>query len=46
MTDITRIKKWIDESETIIIGAGAGLSTASGIDYSGDKFKKDFNKKK
>ena len=42
MTDILKIKKWIDEAEYIIIGAGAGLSDAAGIHYAGDKFNHDF----
>lgn len=42
MTDIINIKKWLDEADAIIIGAGAGLSDAAGIHYSGKKFKHDF----
>ena len=42
MTDIIKIKKWIDEADAIIIGAGAGLSDAAGIHYSGEKFERDF----
>ena len=42
MTDIVKIKKWIDEADAIIIGAGAGLSDAAGIHYSGEKFEHDF----
>ncbi|MBR3898502.1 MAG: Sir2 silent information regulator family NAD-dependent deacetylase [Bacilli bacterium] len=42
MTDINKIKKWIDEADAIIIGAGAGLSDAAGIHYSGEKFEEDF----
>lgn len=42
MTDIVKIKKWIEEADAIIIGAGAGLSDAAGIHYSGEKFEKDF----
>lgn len=42
MTDIIKIKEWINESDAIIIGAGAGLSDAAGIHYSGDKFEHDF----
>ena len=40
--DIIKVKKWIDEAEVIIIGAGAGLSDAAGIHYGGVKFEKDF----
>lgn len=42
MTNIKKIKEWIEEADAIIIGAGAGLSDAAGIHYSGDKFEKDF----
>lgn len=42
MTDIIKIKKWIDEADAIIIGAGAGLSDAAGIHYNGEKFEHDF----
>ena len=44
MTDIIKIKEWINESDAIIIGAGAGLSDAAGIHYSGDKFEHDFKR--
>ena len=42
MIDIVKIKKWINEADAIIIGAGAGLSDAAGIHYSGEKFENDF----
>ncbi len=32
----------IDEAPAIVIGAGAGLSAAAGLDYSGPEFKKEF----
>lgn len=35
-------KKAIDEAEYIIIGAGAGLSTAAGISYTGERFERYF----
>ena len=35
-------KKAIDEADYIIIGAGAGLSTAAGIEYTGERFEKYF----
>ncbi len=43
MKDLNKIKKWIDESDAILIGAGAGLSDAAGIHYSGEKFEHDFH---
>ena len=36
---IENAKKVIKEADYILIGAGAGLSTAAGLEYSGDKFK-------
>ena len=42
------IKALIDDADAVIIGAGAGLSTAAGYTYSGERFKKyfyDFYKK-
>ena len=42
MADIIKIKQWIKDADAIIIGAGAGLSDAAGIHYSGKKFEKDF----
>ena len=42
MTELKKIKKWIEEADAIIIGAGAGLSDAAGIHYSGKKFEQDF----
>lgn len=39
---LDKAKKVIDEGNYIIIGAGAGLSTAAGIEYSGERFDKYF----
>lgn len=41
-TEIKRLKKEIETSDAIIIGAGAGLSTAAGFTYSGERFEKYF----
>lgn len=43
-----RIKQLIDEADAIVIGAGAGFSTAAGINYGGERFQRlfpDFIKK-
>ena len=43
-----RLKKEIQTADAIVIGAGAGLSTAAGFTYSGERFQKyfgDFAKK-
>ena len=45
---IEKIKALIADADAVIIGAGAGLSTAAGYTYSGERFKKyfyDFYKK-
>ena len=39
---LSKAKKAIQESETILIGAGAGLSTAAGIEYGGKRFRDNF----
>lgn len=36
------LKKEIETADAILIGAGAGLSTAAGLTYSGDRFDKYF----
>lgn len=40
MTDYSKIKELIQDTDAIIIGAGAGLSTSAGINYG----EKDFTK--
>ena len=37
-----KAKKAIDEADYILIGAGAGLSTAAGIEYTGERFERYF----
>lgn len=39
MKDIFKI---IEDADSVLIGAGAGLSTAAGIDYAGARFKAEF----
>ena len=39
---IDRLKKEIEYADAILIGAGAGLSTAAGLTYSGERFEKYF----
>ena len=38
------IKTAINEADYILIGAGSGLSTAAGIEYSGKRFKDNFSR--
>ena len=39
---IAKLKKEFETADAVIVGAGAGLSTAAGFTYSGDRFKKYF----
>ena len=41
--EIDRLKKEIQTADAIIIGAGAGLSTAAGFTYSGERFERFFS---
>ena len=41
--EIEKLKSFIDEAEAIVIGAGAGLSTAAGFTYSGKRFHENFH---
>lgn len=46
--EIEAIKKALKEADAVLIGAGAGLSTAAGYTYTGERFEKyfgDFRKK-
>ncbi|MBQ6569816.1 MAG: hypothetical protein IJL87_06130, partial [Clostridia bacterium] len=40
--NLDRLKKEIETADAIVIGAGAGLSTAAGFTYSGQRFEKYF----
>lgn len=41
--EISRLKNEIETADAIVIGAGAGLSTAAGFTYSGERFEKYFS---
>lgn len=40
--NIKKIIKYLTESDSVVIGAGAGLSTAAGLNYSGSRFTENF----
>ena len=42
MSTIEKLKKLINESDAIVVGAGAGLSSAAGFNYGGPTFIKHF----
>lgn len=41
--NIRRLKQEIESADAIVIGAGAGFSTAAGFTYSGERFEKYFS---
>lgn len=41
--NIKRLKKAIEDADSFVIGAGAGLSTSAGFTYSGERFEKYFS---
>ncbi len=46
--NVANLKQMLSDTDVIVIGAGAGLSTSAGFVYSGDRFEKyfsDFGKK-
>ena len=42
-TQIERLKKVLENTETIVVGAGAGLSTSAGFTYDGERFRENFS---
>lgn len=42
MTELERLKEALETADTIVIGAGAGLSTSAGFTYSGERFEAHF----
>ena len=40
---IAKLKKELETADAIVVGAGAGLSTAAGFTYAGDRFKRYFS---
>lgn len=43
LDNIRRLKEELETADAIVIGAGAGLSTAAGFTYSGERFEKYFS---
>ena len=40
---IDELRAELDSADAVVIGAGAGLSTAAGLTYSGERFEKYFS---
>ena len=46
--NIERVKEFLNTADAVLVGIGAGMSTAAGFSYSGERFHKyfdDFHKK-
>ena len=41
--NVNKLKKVLNSTDTVVIGAGAGLSTSAGFVYTGNRFKKYFS---
>ena len=37
------LKEALEKADAVLIGAGAGLSTAAGMTYSGERFERNFS---
>ena len=42
MTEIEKLQEALRETDAIVVGAGAGLSTSAGFTYSGERFEQHF----
>ena len=42
MTEIEKLQEALRETDAIVVGAGAGLSTSAGFTYSGERFQQHF----
>ena len=40
---LQRLKAWLGEADAVLVGAGAGLSTAAGFTYAGERFQRYFS---
>lgn len=43
MNQIKRLKNVLENTEIVVVGAGAGLSTSAGFVYNGERFRKHFS---
>lgn len=39
---LQQLRQWFAEADCVLIGAGAGLSTAAGMTYGGERFRRNF----
>ena len=43
LNNLKKLKEEFNTADAILIGAGAGLSSSAGFDYSGERFEKYFS---
>ena len=41
--NVNRLREALDKADAVVVGAGAGLSTAAGFTYTGDRFRRYFS---
>ena len=41
--NIERVKDFLNTADAVLVGIGAGMSTAAGLTYSGERFHKYFD---
>ena len=41
--NVNRLREALDKADAVVVGAGAGLSTAAGLTYTGDRFRRYFS---
>ncbi len=41
--NIERVKEFLNTADAVLVGIGAGMSTAAGFSYSGERFHKYLN---
>ena len=46
MDKIQQLRQLIADADYVLIGAGAGLSAAAGLDYAGEDFRQEFARPK
>ena len=40
---VEQLRRLVREADYVLIGAGAGLTTAAGLDYAGEDFRREFS---
>ena len=43
LDNVQRLREALDKADTVVVGAGAGLSTSAGFTYTGERFEQYFS---